>query len=69
MEKKEGDNKEEEDNSPAPEGNGGTTDKYTWTQTLDEVICELSFRCTCIFQLILNFEPNNLKLISVFSIY
>ena len=34
-EKKEGD--EEEDNSPPPEGNGGTTDKYKWTQTLQEL--------------------------------
>ena len=28
---------EEEDNTPAPEGNGGSTDKYVWTQTLAEV--------------------------------
>jgi len=27
--------KEEEDNTPPPLGNGGTTDKYTWTQTLN----------------------------------
>ena len=27
--------KEEEDDTPAPEGNGGQTDKYRWTQTLD----------------------------------
>lgn len=26
---------EEEDNTPPPVGNGGTTDKYTWTQTLN----------------------------------
>jgi len=25
---------DEEDNTPPPEGNGGKTDKYTWTQTL-----------------------------------
>ena len=29
--------KKEEDNSPAPVGNGGTTERYTWTQTLDEL--------------------------------
>jgi hypothetical protein len=28
---------EEEDNTPPPIGNGGSTDKYTWTQTLAEV--------------------------------
>jgi len=28
---------EEEDNTPPPEGNGGTTDKYKWTQTLQEL--------------------------------
>lgn len=28
---------EEEDKSPPPEGNGGTTDKYKWTQTLQEL--------------------------------
>jgi len=32
--KKEGE--EEEDKTPAPKGNGGKTDKYTWTQTLTE---------------------------------
>merc|ERR1719157_457056 len=26
---------EEEDKVPPPEGNGGKTDKYTWTQTLN----------------------------------
>ena len=30
-EKKEG----EEDNEPAPIGNGGRTDRYIWTQTLE----------------------------------
>ena len=35
-EKKEGD-KKEEDTGPAPVGNGGTTDKYNWTQTLEEL--------------------------------
>lgn len=34
-EKKEGG--EEEDKGPAPLGNGGTTDKYVWTQTLQEM--------------------------------
>jgi len=29
--------KEEEDKEPAPKGNGGSTDKYYWTQTLEEV--------------------------------
>lgn len=28
---------EEEDNTPAPLGNGGSTDVYTWTQTLSEL--------------------------------
>lgn len=28
--------KKEEDSGPAPVGNGGTTSKYTWTQTLTE---------------------------------
>ena len=27
----------EEEKGPAPIGNGGTTDKYTWTQTLTEL--------------------------------
>ena len=39
-EKKEDDapaEEEEEDKSPPPEGNGGTTDKYKWTQTLQEL--------------------------------
>ena len=31
------DEKKEEDTGPAPIGNGGTTDKYTWTQTLTEL--------------------------------
>ena len=30
------DGEEEEDKTPAPKGNGGKTDKYTWTQTLTE---------------------------------
>lgn len=29
--------KKEEDTGPAPVGNGGTTDKYNWTQTLEEL--------------------------------
>ena len=28
---------DDEDKGPVPVGNGGTTDKYTWTQTLEEV--------------------------------
>jgi hypothetical protein len=36
--KAEGDGEEEEeDNTPPPIGNGGTTDKYVWTQTLKDV--------------------------------
>jgi len=31
------DKKEEEDTGPAPIGNGGATEKYTWTQTLHEL--------------------------------
>lgn len=31
------DDEEEEKKGPPPEGNGGTTDKYVWTQTLAEV--------------------------------
>ncbi|CAB1112749.1 unnamed protein product [Ectocarpus sp. CCAP 1310/34] len=31
------DDDEEEDNSPPPVGNGGSTDKYDWTQTLQEL--------------------------------
>ncbi len=37
-EKEEGEGGDDEaDDSPAPEGNGGVTDKYVWTQTLSEV--------------------------------
>ena len=32
-----GEKKEEEAKGPAPVGNGGTNDKYTWTQTLEEL--------------------------------
>lgn len=37
------DAEEEEDNTPPPVGNGGTTDRYVWTQTLSElnVVIEL----------------------------
>lgn len=36
-ETKEGEEKkEEEDKTPAPKGNGGQTDRYAWTQTLEE---------------------------------
>jgi hypothetical protein len=39
----EGAEEEEEDTTPAPIGNGGTTDKYVWTQTLGDlnVVIEL----------------------------
>jgi flagellar biosynthesis GTPase FlhF len=33
-EEKDGEEKEEDSKEPPPPGNGGTTDKYTWTQTL-----------------------------------
>jgi len=37
-EKEKGDESDsEEDNTPAPVGNGGTTDKYVWTQSLEEL--------------------------------
>ena len=36
-EKKEGEEEEEDDKGPPLIGNGGTTDKYTWTQTLKEM--------------------------------
>jgi hypothetical protein len=32
---------EDQDDSPPPLGNGGTTDKYTWTQTLSELCISL----------------------------
>ena len=30
-----------EDEGPPPEGNGGTTDKYVWTQTLGEMVMKI----------------------------
>lgn len=36
-EKKEGEEEEEEDKTPPPVGNGGTTDKYVWTQQLNSL--------------------------------
>ncbi|KAL3804847.1 hypothetical protein HJC23_006619 [Cyclotella cryptica] len=33
--------KQEQDDTPPPLGNGGTTDKYTWTQTLSELCISL----------------------------
>merc|ERR1719171_1590835 len=36
-EKKKDDGEEEDDGAPPPEGNGGKTDKYTWTQTLSNL--------------------------------
>lgn len=35
----EGGEKKEEDNEPAPKGNGGRTEKYIWTQTLEVTFC------------------------------
>eukprot|EP00956_Cyclotella_meneghiniana_P006994 scaffold9402_cov77-Cyclotella_meneghiniana.AAC.9 len=32
---------EDDDNEPAPVGNGGTTDRYVWTQTLSELSVSL----------------------------
>lgn len=32
-----GEKKDDDDNEKPPKGNGGTTDKYVWTQTLEEV--------------------------------
>ncbi|KAL8452917.1 hypothetical protein Emag_002134 [Eimeria magna] len=37
FEETKGDASEDEDTPPRPEGNGGTTDKYRWTQTLEAV--------------------------------
>jgi hypothetical protein len=36
-EKKKDDGEEEDDGAPPPEGNGGKTEKYTWTQTLSNL--------------------------------
>jgi cytoskeletal protein RodZ len=33
--------KSDDDNGPAPIGNGGKTDKYVWTQTLSEVVINI----------------------------
>jgi len=40
--KPEGEEKEE-DKTPPPKGNGGTTDRYTWTQTLEEAKMTMTF--------------------------
>ena len=37
VESKDGEKKEDEKESKAPPGNGGITDRYVWTQTLNEV--------------------------------
>lgn len=39
--KAESNSTEDQDDSPPPVGNGGTTDKYTWTQTLSELCISL----------------------------
>jgi len=60
-ENKEGDEKKEEEKGPAPFGNGGTTDKYIWTQTLDEL--HVYIPCpdeTKAKDLIVNIESKNL---------
>ena len=31
--------KKEDDNEPAPKGNGGRTEKYVWIQTLEVIYC------------------------------
>jgi hypothetical protein len=36
-----GEEEEKKDEGPAPVGNGGTTDKYVWTQTLGEVVMNI----------------------------
>lgn len=43
--KKDGEEKkeEEEDKTPPPKGNGGKTDKYVWTQTLEEAALLIDF--------------------------
>jgi len=41
--------KEEEDKTPPPKGNGGHTDRYDWTQTLEEA------------KLMINFDNGNLR--------
>ena len=52
---------EAEDNSPAPEGNGGRTDKYTWTQTLSEVTVNIPLP-TGVKSKMLNVDIKNTKL-------
>ena len=38
---KEEEKEEKKEDGPPPEGNGGTTDKYVWTQTLGEVVLNI----------------------------
>lgn len=58
-----GDKPDEEDKLPAPVGNGGTTDKYTWTQTLSEVNVSIPLPAsiTTAKQLSVTIEPNELR--------
>lgn len=37
----EGKNDDDKDKGPPPKGNGGATDIYVWTQTLEEALIKL----------------------------
>jgi hypothetical protein len=53
--------KEEDDNSPPPVGNGGRTDKYIWTQTLKEVTVSIALPGATGRSVIVDYTQNTLK--------
>jgi len=54
-------NGDDESDGPPPEGNGGSTDKYRWTQTLKELSVFIKLpKGTRSRQLDVKFEPTNL---------